>query len=349
MSCALLVVGTYDRFVLGIEFEPAQPKMQLRFSNAAHTGPVKGIALAPGSGFSVTCGDDGAIRALDVAHRRDYETVLHSDDVVNALAFARTPLGMLLVVGSAAGSVALFRRSDWSLLRRSRVGSSPATAAAVLAIAVHPSGKFFVSIDARCGVRLWNLTGENAPHLTIHFKMRFERAEGAASSVRYSLLDVRWNAAGSSYAVLYDRGIAIFAVDDEAAESRLRLMNHAAKHAPGPKITCFDWLSDSSIVVAFDDGTAVFICNVAQIEAFVRVRLHESRIKSCKAFSLNDGRRFLAVCCTDGHVKVFSERSFIEAAAPSVSAAANGDSVAISCVAEYFSDKTRFTCINVHV
>lgn len=137
---------------------------------------------------------------------------LNHPGTITSLSF---PSRTYLLSTGADGRICLYRTRDWALLRtlKGHVGR-------VNCAAAHPSGRLALSVGRDGTIRMWDLM----------------RGRGAASTkIRTEGEIVRWNAAGTKFAVLAGTQLMVFATDMtrlHALDGRTRL--HDVKFAKMP-------------------------------------------------------------------------------------------------------------------
>lgn len=156
MSTVEIVCGSYEGNVVGysltwdeIDAASASPPLPL-FAEAQHDGCVR--ALACGGGLMATGGTDNSIAVYNLRKRRSHGKLLQETggSAIHTLAFHE---GSHLISGCADGELSIWRTSDWECLLRMKGHK-----AAVLGVAIHPSGRVALSVGADKKLMLWNLT-----------------------------------------------------------------------------------------------------------------------------------------------------------------------------------------------
>ena len=129
---------------------------------AGHTGPVFGVAFAPGGTVLATASGDRTARLWDVsapAQPTVAATLAGHGGAVNALAFA--PSGHLLATASSDRTVRLWDVS--APARATTVATLPAAPAPVLAVAFAPGGRLLAEAGVDGRVRLWDVSAPARP------------------------------------------------------------------------------------------------------------------------------------------------------------------------------------------
>lgn len=155
LKTSVIVVGTYDGALLGLGADEGRQV----FGYAPHIGCVKSVSVSK-LGRLASGGTDHTVRLFDLGRSVELGELQEHDDSVACVEFWGTTT---LVTGGDDGQVAIWRTSDWELLLKFR-----AHKAAVVTIAVHPSGRLMASAGRDGSVRLWDLTrGTSAAHLSL--------------------------------------------------------------------------------------------------------------------------------------------------------------------------------------
>ncbi|KAJ3344123.1 hypothetical protein HDU93_003286 [Gonapodya sp. JEL0774] len=178
-----VVVGSYERFVYGINVYPsagvevdelpaADEDLKERdtnetsaaattttkslynlaplFVHPAHVSSIKALASnSPRSSFLASGSVDESIRLYDLRRLRELGSLFHHQGTISRLAFVGN--GHLLSAGED-GKLCVWRTRDWELVKEMKGHSGK-----VIDMAVHPSGKVALTIGDDKTLRCWNL------------------------------------------------------------------------------------------------------------------------------------------------------------------------------------------------
>ncbi|MCJ1306368.1 hypothetical protein MMC25_000010 [Agyrium rufum] len=277
-----------------------------------------------------------------VPRNQEVGSLLHHSSGITALHF---PNRSKLLSAADDNTIAVSRTRDWTVLSSIKapapiaygrpsgdtlpLGGAPY---GVTDFAIHPSSKLMISVGKgeRC-MRLWNLiTGKKAG--VLNFETDLLRSVGEGKRSRGEGRKVLWNPAGDEFAVVFERGIAVFGMD---SIPRCRILP-----SPRTKIHQVHYLTvdkqDSEqgtiLAISTEDGRIIFysthqpststandqktkadlpLCPpVAQLGANnpdSRIRIKDFESLEVPDCALESPRTFLLVTCSsDGAVNVWS-------------------------------------------
>ncbi|EJU03680.1 WD40 repeat-like protein [Dacryopinax primogenitus] len=197
----VIVAGSYEKLLYGLEGtfpspSPSEaststspvPTLKSIFIFPAHTGSVRAIAAsAEGGKWLATGSTDEVVKVWNLKRRKEVGGLVQHEGSITYLGF---PTRSMLVSASEDGTLALFRVRGWELLR-----SLKGHTGRVNSVAVHPSGKVALSVGKDRTLRMWDLV----------------RGKGAASvKLGKEGEVVRWNAAGTLFAVQAGKEVDIY-------------------------------------------------------------------------------------------------------------------------------------------
>ncbi|KAL1495820.1 hypothetical protein AB1Y20_016680 [Prymnesium parvum] len=283
MASVDVVCGSYEGGVIGYSLrladlaEPHAEGLPVApvFAEAEHSGCVRCVAC--GEGLMATGGTDHAIAVYNLRRRRSHGKLLQETGgaAIHCLAFhGQTHL----VAGGADGDVSIWRTSDWECLLRVKGHK-----AAVLDVAIHPSGRVALSVGADAKLMLWNLTTG---------KCNYTLALQQVCSL------VRWSETGEEY-LLASRG-AVQVCDLRSGEEL-----HTLPHDDGPPLGV--QYASASLVATGSEGGTLRVWDLRRRLCAVEVRqAHERRVKALAVVSgPGEGVSTLVSASTDGSVKLW--------------------------------------------
>ncbi|RUP51371.1 WD40-repeat-containing domain protein [Jimgerdemannia flammicorona] len=255
-----IVVGCYERILYGIdaywekpEGESVTPKLRLEpiFIFPAHSGCIKTVAI--GGPFLASGSTDEIIKLYDVKRRKELGFLLgqHQGSITCLRFYGKSHM----LSASDDGALCIWRSKDWECLKTMKGHT-----ARVNSVAVHPTGKIALSVSADKTVRLWNLmTGRKA-------SVNKLTKEGEL---------VVWNTAGDQYAIMFDRDVSIYNVEDAKIRKTIQLksrflsMQYYRRDADGREF-----------LVTGSEDRVVRIWDTEKGECIASLKGHKNRIKS---------------------------------------------------------------------
>ena len=227
------------------------------FAVESHNKSVKSVAFsADGKRLASGAGDD-AIQLYDLGRMKAGGMLMEHSGGVTALAFHRD--GFLLS-GSSDHSLCLWRTKDWALVKTLRGHKGP-----VAALGIHPSGKLALSVDAKAGMKMWNL-------LT-----------GRPQFSTKTLADTRalvWAPSGLAFAVLARREVRVTDAEDGSELMVYQAPTKAVLHDAV-------FLSDVYLAVAVESGAIVVFDILSGNIVSTLTGPHKSRVRTLATFPFN--------------------------------------------------------------
>jgi len=171
LSTFMIVAGSYEKLLYGLEGSYASgssnPSLKPVFIFPAHLACVKAVAASPGGKWLATGSEDEFIRVWDLRRRKEVGSLSqHSGEILRfpdrctlicclmlgSITSLHFPTSSHLVSTSVDGTLALFRTSDWALLKSLKGHSGR-----VNHVDVHPTGRVALSVGKDQTLRMWDL------------------------------------------------------------------------------------------------------------------------------------------------------------------------------------------------
>jgi protein MAK11 len=250
------------------------------FSNKSHTSSVRCIASY--KNMVASGGADDRIAMYDFEKRRVLDDLYVHDGTINTLAFVSDENGgSYLLSGGADGKINMIKSNNFKLdktFQKAHKGS------AVNHIAVHPSGKFCLSIGDDMTLRTWNLIkGRQAFATNLKNK-----------SMGNSITSIEFSEKGDNFAIC---GGKVLEVWDTLQASIVFTKTCESK------ITAISWISDEDILIGMEDGRLI-CCNFTNDDNPFVCEIYQTRIKAMK---YRDG--FLATASSSGSLNLWKIHS----------------------------------------
>lgn len=276
----LIVVGTYEEFVLGYAIVPEEydeKKLALVQTFACHSHRASVKSLAVGGVHLASGGTDETIRLYNMLNQVESGMLTYHNGSVNALAF--TEDGTHLISAGDDGMIAVVQTGSW-FVEKKWVGTH--SGKAITGLAVHPSGKIALSIGSDNHLVTWNL---------VKGRKAYETNVSGRCRNGWGIGDVQWSPSGSSYAIFMATHVEIFAVATAGVSHTITCSN---------KVTSIAFLEDTIILVGEESGEASIhnlvpsksVGEEGQNLEIVRFQAHDKRVKCARNFgSVKDGAR----------------------------------------------------------
>ncbi|KAL1920957.1 uncharacterized protein VTP21DRAFT_11592 [Calcarisporiella thermophila] len=314
-----IVAGCYERILYGVdgywqtnEDDALTLKLEPIFIFPAHTGCLKSLAI--GGQYLASGSSDEQIRLYNLRLRKELGTLMEHQGSITTLEFhSKTHL----ISGSEDGLICIWRSKDWECLKKLKGHKGR-----INSLAIHPSGKIALSVSSDRTVILWNLmTGRKANSLKL-------KTEGEV---------VKWNQAGTHYAILSDRTVDIYETSSPTPNQTLRHRSRflCMKYYAHPTL--------GDLILTGHEDRKVRIWRSESGECIRELSGHKGRVKAldvvCSTPNLRGHSQLhnvLVTCSSDGVIRAWDLDN-------EVMEQESGDMVAL---AEY-NTKSRLTCISV--
>ncbi|GHP04233.1 hypothetical protein PPROV_000298700 [Pycnococcus provasolii] len=304
MAQRTLVLGSYERFLMGFDVSPSSSHGQSlalskTLSLAAHRGAVKCVASASSGGLLASGGTDDTVRIFDIEKGLDMGALSENDATITALRFVESKH---LLSASEDGAIMCWKTGGtWEHVRTLRAGGH-LKSAAVRGLDVHTRAKVLLSVGGDARLCLWSLkTGRCL------YGHRVPFGEATQVSVAPSQ---------ECYATLGDGAVVV-----NAFEGKARQLACASPPSGGRKFHRLAFWANSEALLACDDGSIVLwdyqrsggggggggkLSQLPDSSVSLRIaKAHESRVKSVVAVSDST----FASVSSDGTLRLWDIRS----------------------------------------
>ncbi|GAB5585580.1 Protein mak11 [Umbelopsis nana] len=257
-----IVAGSYERILYGINAfweSSTEKELSLRlepvFIFPAHTGCIRTVSI--GGSHLASGSSDEVIKLYDLKKRKELGALAgQQQGDINAIEF----YGKYMLSASDDGTICIWRSKDWELLKTMKGHQGR-----INSISIHPSGKIALSVSADKTVRLWNL-------MTAH--------KASVHKIGKEGLVVRWNAAGTQYAILFDRQIIVYNVADAqpstTIDSRSKLLSMRYYQ---------DKATEKEYLAVGSEDRAIRIYDAENGEKVAEINQHKMRVKAVEVIS----------------------------------------------------------------
>ncbi|XP_034249634.1 p21-activated protein kinase-interacting protein 1-like [Thrips palmi] len=285
----LIVVGTYEEFVLGYAIVPEEydeKKLSLVQTFACHSHRASVRSLAVGGVHLASGSTDETIRLYNTLNQVESGMLTHHNGSVNALAF--TEDGTHLITAGDDGMIAVVQTGSW-FVEKQWAGTH--SGAAVTGLSIHPSGKIALSVGADNRIVTWNLVkGRKAYVANVSSRCRNGWGVG----------DVQWSPSGSCYAVFMATHAEVYSVATAGVTHTITCSS---------RVTSMTFLEDDILLVGEESGEASIhklmpstsAGQEGDLKEIARFQAHEKRVKSARNFGpVVDGARSATQFVTAG-------------------------------------------------
>lgn len=197
---------------------------------------------------------------------------------INCLEFTKD--NTHLITGTADGTIAITRIGNWQV---EKLWEKAHKGAAILDVAVHPSGKLMLSLASDCSLRTWNLIkGRQAYVVNLNSKSKDPK----------SLQKIVWSPNGERFMLFGGKFTEIWSIETGGI---LSFVEHSSKVVSGV------WVKEKKIIVGYENGKLGIVNSesgdVKTVEA------HESRVRS-----LNKLKKWFVTASSAGEIKVWDTK-----------------------------------------
>ncbi|KAG8836082.1 hypothetical protein FRC17_010015 [Serendipita sp. 399] len=324
----IVVAGSYEKILYGLEIEPQKRKMNGEderadftpvFAFPAHISCVKAVAASRPSGkWLATGGTDETIKIWDLRRRKELGTLQQHQGSITQLSF---PTRTHLISTSEDGTICVYHTRDWAVLATLRGHKGR-----VNDVAVHPSAKVCLSVGKDRTLRMWDLMrGKGSGSVKL----------GKEGEV------VRWLPSGTRIAVVSESALDIYSTK----MAMLQTIRHSTRiqdlhfcRAPNGRELGLVAAEDKLVTVylmppSVEDGEGTSVPVVATLIG------HINRVKAIESITIQNTTYATSVS-SDGQVHLYDLTNVLAASAQS-------DPLAVHPLAVYDTKGSRLTCVTV--
>jgi len=245
----VIVIGTYEEFVLGYQLAPkikkkSECELSISFTCRGHSGPVR--CVAAGSKYCISGGSDEVCKIYNMAEKNEHGTLMHHDGTITCAAIHETTH---VLTASDDHSLAIVRTGNWQVektLYKHQAG--------IVAMAVHPSGKLAFTAGKDKKLITWNLVKARPAFIT--------NLKGIAEFIVVSPDGLR-------YAVGIHRRVDIYSIESAGVEYTIEL-----KGRPN----CLVFLDNDTVVLGGEDPDLQMHSLIEKV-LIKRWAAHETRVR----------------------------------------------------------------------
>lgn len=296
-----VITGSYEHNLLCVALNMTTngPVFLPIFHFSSHSQSIRCVATA--KRWLASGSNDEIIRLYDLQRRREVGALLHHSGQILCLEFFHAKW---LLSGGGDGKICIWRVKDWEIL-----GELKGHKAAVVDLAIHPSGKVALSVGEDRRLFLWNLmTGHKAS------------VQKLAELPR----KVTWVPKSNRFVIGFDRKVCWYstATKPDAVVELNSGLQHLAYHG------------DDRLILGLNDGSIVVYQNG---EFETTLKSHKARVKHF-AFL---GHDVMASVSSDGAIVVWNTKTWEERAVYDAGERLNCVCIVPDDVEKYVKENTR--------
>lgn len=260
----LVVIGSYERILYGIDVDLSKEAVKVSFAIPAHSGMIKSIAAS--SDFLATGSTDDTVRLFDICKRKELGTLTAHSSPVISLEFLK---GGYLMAAEEQGRIAMYSTKDWECVHVFKASNSKSKKN-LADVACHPSAKLFMALNQDGSLKCWDLKRAKL--------IGKEKITMTATSLQKkksnSMEKLVWSTSGKYYAVLSADNLVVF---QTKGNQRIKEWSGRQKMT-----SCLFYDEDYLLIVG--EGSRLDILNVINENdhKFVDLKEQSPRIKDFK-------------------------------------------------------------------
>ncbi|XP_076035231.1 p21-activated protein kinase-interacting protein 1-like [Oratosquilla oratoria] len=270
-----LILGTNEEYIVGyriVEKKDGAVEFQKSFTNHAHTGSVKCIAVI--GKYLLSGGTDEVIRVFDLKKRREVGMIMEHEGTVTSL---KVHASSHVFSTADDGKLCIFKKGKWECEKL-----LPAHNGGAVSVSVHPTGKMALTVGKDRKLKTWNLIKGRRAYI---------------SNTKTVADDVHWSPGGTKYLLVFDSRIDLYSVTSAK-------LIHTADFKE--RIHSLIFITEAVIVVG-GEGHNICLYDMGQQKEIQQWEAHTSRVKALLSIpTASKEELHILSASSDGQVKMWS-------------------------------------------
>lgn len=248
-------------------------KLTQSFATHGHTSSVRCVTSS--GKYLASGGADDRIIVYDMKTRKEHCMLNTHNSTVTCLKFTNN--NSHLISGSNDGILAIVRVGNWQLEKQ---WEKPHKGAAILDIAIHPTGKLSLTLGADQTLRTWNL---------IKGRLAYAINLTTKSSDSKSLNCVKWSPCGENFILSGGLHLEFWNISIGGIVNKFQFES---------KVATTSWLKETHLAIGHENGH-ITILDIKKHKQQDYIG-HSTRVKC-----LDSSDKWLISASSDGHVKIW--------------------------------------------
>ncbi|GFT10960.1 p21-activated protein kinase-interacting protein 1-like [Nephila pilipes] len=265
-----IIIGTYEKYILGYNLETLEDKFILKpsFATEAHLQSVKCIASS--RKFLASGSIDETIQLFNMKNRRELGVLHQHNGTITCLEF----FDSFLFSSSEDSNICIWSTNNWQCIKtlHGHKGS-------VEYFAIHPTGKMALSLGKDKTLRTWNLIKGSSAYIT---------------NIKKVADIVRWTPDGSQFLISSGNVIEIYSVEKASVVNTIDFKQ---------KICDFTFIKDDMLAIGGESEFIRFYDLKSKLMC-LEMKVRTNRIKTLQCVSANN-ETFLVSASSDGCIKIW--------------------------------------------
>jgi WD40 repeat protein len=292
-----IVVGSYERYLYGLQCDLHKKQIGPWFIHPAHVGSLRAIATSMDGSLLASGATDEVIRLHDLARRKELGVLMNNNGTITGLQFQGK---QHLVSVSEEGLLCIYRVKDWELLKECKGHKQK-----ILGLAIHPSGRLALTIGDDRTLGVFDLTTGKLATMSKLKPGPKEIVPQFASLAYQSTVpeQVLFSPKGEKYTLVFTNRCEIYKTGSDDDPMIIPSPPRGKFNA-----ACYIHFSRDLVIVGMEDKSCrIFDAEDGEELCSFGQKHHNARVKCVSSFL-----DYLITATSDGGIRLWSVKELIE-------------------------------------